>query len=1219
MSDGGLRQAIIAAFREFAAAPVADGAKSLLAALGYRSDRHIALTPNSSEQFLATYVTGRPFRSDHALVDHWTTIDPLFQLTAEDITRTAQTQLAFEAKGKWNHAIIESYLFFAIELKHETYTRTQLAELTREINRLFPMPVMLLIRHGRCLTVAVINRRLHKKDESRDVLEKVTLIKDINLTKPHRAHVEILADLALPSLAARHSVTNFVQLHEAWRKTLDSSELNKRFFQEVAYWYFWASRQVTFPKDAGPNKEVRNATSLIRLITRLIFCWFIKEKSLIPDDLFRQEKVRQLLNDLSPEESTYYKAILQNLFFATLNQEMDKREFRKRTKQPGGRDQHYLITNLYRYEALWRDADQALKLFSDIPFLNGGLFECLDKEIEEKGARRVIRIDGFSDHKDNDVSVPNLLFFGEEQEADLNEVYGTSGKRYKVRGLLHIFDRYKFTVHENTPIEEEVALDPELLGKVFENLLASYNPETQTTARKQTGSFYTPREVVNYMVDEALIAYLESRLTASDVNARLRHLLAYNDDLHQFSQDEAGRFIEAIDHLKILDPACGSGAFPMGILHKLVFILGKLDQGNERWKAKQIEKASEIPDITVREKVIADIEQAFGKNELDYGRKLYLIEHCLYGVDIQPIAVQIAKLRCFISLVVDQRVDSKADNLGIRPLPNLETQFVAANTLIGIDRPGQQLLRNPEIDRLEEELRRIRDQHFNARTPATKRKCREGDAALRRTISALLEADGFPHKTAEQLAGWDPYNQNASAAFFDPEWMFGARDGFDIAIGNPPYVRADEQSEWNHRQRRQILAGKQYETLWEKWDLFVPFIERAYKLLKPGGVTTLIVSDAFCHSKYAQKPQNWFLKNARVLRLDFCSDLQIFDAAVHNLIYLFQRSDGARNVPERRVHTEQFGNVTLLPSDEQIKLTYRAFFQEATGASFSVATIPLTAICYISYGIAASSDEKLYKGEFVTEDVVQDFEDPTHPKRYIEGKDIRQWLTPFHRFLEWGTKRAPHKFRRQTFIELHEAKEKLMTIVVTGGTPPVMFDDLQRFTTHTSCIFVPWHALHGVRNNSVKKAARYRGELPSRPDLPKREELEAASRRFAVKYLLGVMNSTAARDFLRANRRSNIHLYPDDWKRLPIPDVPPEKQKPIIILVERILAAKAKDPAADVSTLEAEIDQLVYALYGLTPEEIKIVEESASDASRGGSTARIPDKEEISSVVDTDE
>jgi len=230
---------------------------------------------------------------------------------------------------------------------------------------------------------------------------------------------------------------------------------------------------------------------------------------------------------------------------------------------------------------------------------------------------------------------------------------------------------------------------------VFENLLAAYNPETGVTARKQTGSFYTPREIVDYMVDESLIAYLQTKLVGltcveddSDLEARLRHLLAYNAEPHQFTEAEVACLIEAIDALKLLDPACGSGAFPMGYLHKLVFILGKLDPRNERWKDKQIAKASEIDDSIVRERVIAEIDKAFERNELDYGRKLYLIQNCIYGVDIQPIAVQIAKLRCFLSLIVDQKTDDTQPNRGILPLPNLETNFVAANTLITVTSPG---------------------------------------------------------------------------------------------------------------------------------------------------------------------------------------------------------------------------------------------------------------------------------------------------------------------------------------------------------------------------------------------------------------------------------------------------------------------------------------------------------------------------------------------------
>jgi hypothetical protein len=137
-----------------------------------------------------------------------------------------------------------------------------------------------------------------------------------------------------------------------------------------------------------------------------------------------------------------------------------------------------------------------------------------------------------------------------------------------------------------------------------------------------------------------------------------------------------------------------------------------------------------------------------------------------------------------------------------------------------------------------------------------------------------------------------------------------------------------------------------------------------------------------------------------------------------------------------------------------------------------------------------------------------------------------------------------------------------------------------------------FYSLHGVRNNSLKKAARYRGEKPPRPDLPRREELEETSRRFAVKYLLGVMNSALARDFLRANRRSNIHLYPDDWKKLPIPDVPLPQQTPIVVLVDKILTAKRANPNADITAFEADLNARISALYGLTSDEIRLVEES---------------------------
>ncbi|MBW1814483.1 MAG: hypothetical protein JRJ39_12675, partial [Deltaproteobacteria bacterium] len=719
------------------------------------------------------------------------------------------------------HADYEGMMIFAVQVeKIALPTRTQLADLTRAFNRASKsLPVVVLFQYGNFITLATPERRKYKQPwREGEKVGKVSLLRDIDVQNPHTGHLKILLDLVI-----KPDVRDFNGLYEQWMQVFDVQLLNRNFYKKLSTWYFWAIQNVTFPKDAGKDVEVRNATSVIRLITRLIFVWFIKEKGLVPNDLFEKSKVDILLKFNDPQGSTYYKAILQNLFFATLNQEMnttekpDNRKFRNRTNRVGGRDQHYMIHNVYRYKDYFRNPETALELFSTIPFLNGGLFECLDKE-EKDGPKAMLRIDGFSDRKDNELVVPDFLFFSQEQDVDVNRSYGTKNKQYKVRGLINILDSYKFTINENTPIEEDVALDPELLGKVFENLLASYNPETGSTARKQTGSFYTPREIVDYMVDESLKAALSKLVsrkpgesTEEDIKAGLDILFAYTEKKAAFNDEEITALIKAISELNILDPACGSGAFPMGALHKLVYILGKLDPDNTRWRdlqkqraIKETEQAYSLGNKEERHQRLGEIEDAFNFNTSDYGRKLYLIENCIYGVDIQPIAVQIAKLRFFISLVVDQNVDEKKDNLGILPLPNLETKFVAADTLIRIEEPHQSSFSDLHTKDLKKELLITRHKHFNAKTLKTKRKYREKDRALRNKIAQILKDSGWPFAAAEQLAGWEPYNQNRFAPFFDPEWMFGIKEGFDIVIGNPPYVQI------------QKFSGKQEQKDWEK-------------------------------------------------------------------------------------------------------------------------------------------------------------------------------------------------------------------------------------------------------------------------------------------------------------------------------------------------------------------------------------------------------------------
>jgi hypothetical protein len=905
------KEAIEEGLKGFSSLSLEQAALNLFDVLGYRSEKRLVLRPNNAETFLETFVHQRPFNKEQALLGDWETVDFLFQLTDAEIQSGGQGSLQFSSKGKFEGANIESYLFFTITLKKPRYTRTQLSAITRAINRLFSMPVMLLFRHGDTITFSIIRRRIHMHDESKDVLEKVTLIKDIRFADPLRAHVEILNDLSLAALYDEFNFHNFVGLQQAWEKRLDTYALNERFYREIADWYFWATqhRDLIYPRDV--KTEDGRSIFIIRLLTRLIFCWFLQEKGLIPRDLFRRRTAERMLHDVSPKAGTYYQAFLQNLFFATLNQDPEKREFRK--KYEGTRDGNRGATNLYRYANLLKQPETLLAVFKSVPFVNGGLFDCLDEVYQNKEGTQNVRLDDFSEEKKNFLCIPNELFFGEERELDLSDVYGDKRRRKeKVSGLIEILNRYKFTVEENTPLEQEIALDPELLGKVFENLLASYNEDTRTTARKATGSYYTPREIVGYMVDETLIAYLKGALdtSAQSNQDRLRDAFSTTPEHFQnpFTTEETEALIHAIDRVKVLDPACGSGAFPMGALHRLVDLLRKLDPENERWHEIQRQKAIQetgeafkIGDKGERQSRLLEIDEVFEQNASDYGRKLYLIENCIYGVDIQPIACQIAKLRFFIALIVDQNMNPKAPNFGVRPLPNLETKIVAANTLLHAEKPQFQLIL-PMVGKIREELEQIRHAYFNARTPSTKAKCRDQDSNLRKKLADLLSRDGgLPHETAQILAGWDPYDQNAHAEFFDPEWMFGLKSVvvqftrvsggvaqeisgyFDIILGNPPYVRQEQIKDLKP------LFKDHYDCFTGTADLYVYFYERSIKLLKPGGAFAFITSNKWYRAAYGEKLRTWLAGNTRILQLIDFGDAPVFTAISYPTIVILQR------------------------------------------------------------------------------------------------------------------------------------------------------------------------------------------------------------------------------------------------------------------------------------------------------------------------------------------
>jgi len=1061
---------------------------------------------------------------------------------------------------------------------------------------------------------------------------------------PARTTIERLAMLHFSPKKLGRDGPTIGQLTDKLNQAFEIESLSRRFYQEVANWFFWAAKNVEFPMPPETrNKESYTLQNLIRLLTRLLFCWFLKAKGLIPNELFDEKSLQNLLTGSEPlatsQQTRFYKAILQNLFFATLNTEMDQRDWAKD-------GQNYMAHNLYRYKELFQDPGKAIELFKNIPFLNGGLFECLDRIGEVNGQRCVIRIDGFSRRPDSQPKVPDFLFFGEERVEELSD--GPRKKRVKVRGLIRILSSYNFTIMENTPLEREVALNPELLGQVFENLLAAYNPETSTTARKATGSYYTPQEIVEFMVDEALIFALKTKLKArfpeakdEHLETQLRSLFAYNDEKPDFTKDYVKALICAIDEMKILDPACGSGAFLMGALQRLVFILSKLDPDNARWKALQIAKARKNLDPTERDEVIAAIKQSFTSNELDYGRKLYLIKNCIYGVDIQPIAIQIAKLRFFISLVVEQEIRPEAKNLGILALPNLETRLIAADTLSRLNRPQQLTLRSPKVEELLKKLARVRAKYFTAKTPATKQKYREEDKKLRAEMTECLKTDGWDDQTACLLANWDPYDQNASAPFFDPKWMFGLSTGFDIVLGNPPYIQlqksyhqnsiyadlykdqkykkyADLYKDQNHKLQKSKYAHlykkQNYKTFDSEGDIYCLFYERGVELLRKGGLLAYITSNKWMRTGYGEKLREYFAKHTNPLLLIDLGPRVFESATVDTNILLLQR---APNQNRLRAFTytdrkQSLRDALQAHATPMPPLTKDAWFiggdaEHRLKQKIEAIGKPLREWnVNIYYGIKTGLNEAFIIDTDTRQSILNACEDDDERQRteaiikpILHGRDIKRYT------YEW--------------------KEQWVILIPAGWTNdrrgsepaedyiervlPSLMKHLRRFKAK-SCAREDqgdywWELRPCAYYAELKKEKVVYSEIVREPQFyydKGKFYVEATAFLMTgshLRYLCGLLNSRPVEFFFKryyagGGLGEEGYRYKKAFlEKLPIPPITPKNQSlvaQIESLVDQILAQKRGEPHADTRDLERAIDELVYRLYDLTPDEIRLIE-----------------------------
>jgi type I restriction-modification system DNA methylase subunit len=597
----------------------------------------------------------------------------------------------------------------------------------------------------------------------------------------------------------------------AMGRIADSADLKKRFSVEVVNKEFYGQIAAMFSQLVGgkrrkgsktveferslilPSVAAENEQKYKEFAVRLIgrtVFCWFLKKKKSGNDIPLIDDEVLSLN-ASKEVSNFYHARVEPLFFEILNTPLEKRK--------------------PEYQKL---------PFNTIPFLNGGLFEPHTDDFYLNGQPNYA------------LKIPDQWW----------------------KDFLDILETYNFTIDENTSIDIDLSVDPEMLGRIFENLLAEINPETGETARKATGSYYTPRPIVEYMVDQSLKQYLITKTGIEE--AKFDTLLDYSNESSGLTTEEEKRVIEALNTIKILDPACGSGAFPMGMLQKMLLILQKVDHEATN---SILQVLNEINDPTYREiiKQKLDAAKVFDSDNLsNYARKLSVIQRSIYGVDIQPVAIDISKLRFFLSLVVDEVIQDDKPNRGVEALPNLEFKFVCANTLIPLPEPDnfERMFGDAElVNGLEE----IRNRYFTA-TNTDKPKLKQLFESLQTKLYLFLTKNKGvlmnPNGRLQLLSVWKPFAEETTP-WFDPKWMFGVDNGFDVVIGNPPYVQLQKEG----GKLANMLKPYNFKTFERTGDIYAIFYEVGFNLLKNSGVHTFITSSQWMKAGYGKSLRKLFL------------------------------------------------------------------------------------------------------------------------------------------------------------------------------------------------------------------------------------------------------------------------------------------------------------------------------------------------------------------------
>lgn len=856
------------------------------------------------------------------------------------------------------------------------------------------------------------------------------------------------------------------------------------------------------------------------------------------------------------------------------------------------------------YEALAEkrgEDDFFEKLNCRVPFLNGGLFESV------------------YDWKTTEINIHN-------------EVLGK---------LLDFFDQYNFTVDENTPSDQEISVDPEMLGKIFEELLGVKD-------RKDKGAFYTPREIVHYMCRESLIQHLVSDNTAPE--DRIRRLFDIKDtDLSLVVENEekaknikdVKEISEKIDfslrNVKIVDPAVGSGAFPMGMLNEISSVRHYLNT-NFLHKTNDTGKELSLYDI-----------------------KKETLENCIYAVDLEPGAVEIAKLRFWLALIVE--FESNDPKIAPPVLPNLDYKIMQGNSLLeeyegvklfdekiiktidtGKEKQIEDLekkrsilqkeyfkldadnkltpIRKVELDTeaksIHDQLKRLTqkekitiessglfdfDKHKESKIKADELKFlqkqffetnkKDKKESIKKQIEKLewelIEATLVEQGKTSELSKIEEFKKSKTKPFF--LWklhfadVFEQKGGFDIVIGNPPYVNV-EQIDKNIKD-----SIKNFKTAYQKYDLYVLFYEKGINLLKSSGVLSFITSNKFLSQGYGLLLRQEFLSYTIQKIINFNYD--IFDSAtVRTCVFQLLKSEEKDDnlIKIINIETKNDGKKFESENYEYIKqnifneLEENNFRINLTDSKIRVLnkiktdTLKVEDICSVNYGLRPSGKEN---GTLKKDLILEEFTDGCKP--YFEGKHMGNWIINKNYYLKY----KPEEMYNPMFRELFENK-KLVGLRTLSDINKLRFiyDDKGFYCNDSVVVLTLWYLMENVENVTIRRTITM--------------EKIKTSKNYFYGYLQAILNSGLIKFYVNELMYDGTHFYPNHMKQLPIKKTTEFEQKPLIELVDKILSLTKTDDyitntekQAEVKKLEYQIDELVYKLYDLKPEEIEIVENSS--------------------------